>query len=215
MTIYTPYLSYTTYRMHTLYTHYAHSYIHSYIWIYIPVYRTSLILRTNLVKPRPPCTMLSSLTGNTLIYYTLHLYTTIHFYTTIHLCTNNMHLYIISIFTLVSLFHYLQYIYYLFSISRFTTSSQADDVAAFFSANPLPSSERRISQAVESIRANAALLERIKVCINVVLFNVICDDVCRRHIHCVSRVSKLICVSCNRYRRSRMLLIGPKTTGGV
>ena len=63
--------------------------------------------------------------------------------------------------------HYL-HIYYLYSISRFTTSSQADDVAAFFSANPLPSSERRISQAVESIRANAALLERIKVCMSVV-----------------------------------------------
>ena len=41
-------------------------------------------------------------------------------------------------------------------------------MAAFFSANPLPSSERRISQAVESIRANAALLERIKVCMSVV-----------------------------------------------
>jgi hypothetical protein len=44
-------------------------------------------------------------------------------------------------------------------LSRFTTRAQADEVVAFFEKNPLPSSTRRISQLVESIRSNAALLD--------------------------------------------------------
>jgi hypothetical protein len=43
-------------------------------------------------------------------------------------------------------------------LSRFATSEQADEVVAFFEKNPLPSSSRRISQLVEGIRSNAALL---------------------------------------------------------
>ena len=46
-----------------------------------------------------------------------------------------------------------------FTINRFTTSQQADEVEAFFKANPLPSNQRRISQLVESIRSSAAMLE--------------------------------------------------------
>jgi hypothetical protein len=33
---------------------------------------------------------------------------------------------------------------------------------AFFTANPLPSSQRRISQSIEMIRSAASLLEKIK-----------------------------------------------------
>jgi puromycin-sensitive aminopeptidase len=47
------------------------------------------------------------------------------------------------------------------SISRFCTKRRADEIEAFFKANPLPSSERRISQLVESIRTNGAMLDLV------------------------------------------------------
>ena len=50
----------------------------------------------------------------------------------------------------------------IYSTNKFCTSEQADELEAFFTANPLPSSARRISQSVEVIRSNAALLARIK-----------------------------------------------------
>ena len=46
-------------------------------------------------------------------------------------------------------------------ISRFTTQVKANEIVAFFAANPLPSSSRRISQSVETIRSNAALGARL------------------------------------------------------
>ena len=46
--------------------------------------------------------------------------------------------------------------------SRFCTAARADEIEAFFAANPLPSSTRRISQTVEVMRTNAAMLARIQ-----------------------------------------------------
>jgi puromycin-sensitive aminopeptidase len=46
-------------------------------------------------------------------------------------------------------------------INRFCTYEKADEIEAFFAANPLPSSERRISQTIELIRSAASLLGRI------------------------------------------------------
>ena len=48
------------------------------------------------------------------------------------------------------------------SINRFCTLDRADDIEAFFIANPLPSSARRISQSIEQIKSNDALLKIIK-----------------------------------------------------
>ena len=45
------------------------------------------------------------------------------------------------------------------SVSRFCTKKRAEEIETFFKAYPLPSSERRISQIVESIRTNGAMLE--------------------------------------------------------
>lgn len=42
-------------------------------------------------------------------------------------------------------------------ISRFVTQQQADSVVEFFASHPLPSSSRRISQTVETMRTNAQL----------------------------------------------------------
>ena len=47
-------------------------------------------------------------------------------------------------------------------INRFSTNEKATEIETFFKQNPLPQSERRISQTVELIRSNAALLDRIK-----------------------------------------------------
>jgi puromycin-sensitive aminopeptidase len=47
------------------------------------------------------------------------------------------------------------------SISRFITEARADEVQQFFEANPLPSSERRIGQAVESIRSTGKFLDNV------------------------------------------------------
>lgn len=49
-----------------------------------------------------------------------------------------------------------------YSIRGFSTLSDADDVENFFKANPVPSSERRIGQAVESIRSNGKFLLLVK-----------------------------------------------------
>lgn len=47
------------------------------------------------------------------------------------------------------------------SISRFCTHQQADDVEAFFAAHPMPTAARRISQTLEVIRNNAAMVQTI------------------------------------------------------
>jgi puromycin-sensitive aminopeptidase len=47
------------------------------------------------------------------------------------------------------------------SIGHFCTAHRADEIEAFFTAHPLPSSARRISQALENMRANAAMLAAI------------------------------------------------------
>jgi puromycin-sensitive aminopeptidase len=47
------------------------------------------------------------------------------------------------------------------SISRFITSAHAEEINSFFVANPLPSSERRIGQSVESIRSTGKFLEAV------------------------------------------------------
>jgi hypothetical protein len=47
------------------------------------------------------------------------------------------------------------------SIGHFCTARRADEIDAFFKAHPLPSCERRISQALENMRANAAMLGQI------------------------------------------------------
>jgi len=44
------------------------------------------------------------------------------------------------------------------SIGRFCTSARADEVEAYFKANPLPTVERRVSQSLENMRANAKML---------------------------------------------------------
>jgi hypothetical protein len=47
-------------------------------------------------------------------------------------------------------------------ISRFATAALADEVVQFFEKNPVPSSSRRISQTVETIRTNAALGDKLR-----------------------------------------------------
>ena len=49
-----------------------------------------------------------------------------------------------------------------YSIRRFVTSEEADDVENFFKANPIPSSDRRIGQAVESIRSTGKFLDAVR-----------------------------------------------------
>eukprot|EP01038_Epipyxis_sp_PR26KG_P009699 gene9699-13056_t len=48
------------------------------------------------------------------------------------------------------------------SINRFCTISKADEIEKFFEANPLPSSQRRISQSIEVIRSSAQMLAMIQ-----------------------------------------------------
>ncbi len=50
----------------------------------------------------------------------------------------------------------------MFTCSRFCTSEKADEISAFFEANPLPNSVRRISQLLENMRTTAQFLDRIK-----------------------------------------------------
>lgn len=47
------------------------------------------------------------------------------------------------------------------SVNRFCTAAKADEIEAFFKANPLPQSERRISQSVEVMRTSNQMLEAI------------------------------------------------------
>lgn len=47
------------------------------------------------------------------------------------------------------------------SISRFITSAHAEEISSFFDANPVPSSERRIGQAVESIHSTGKFLQAV------------------------------------------------------
>jgi puromycin-sensitive aminopeptidase len=47
------------------------------------------------------------------------------------------------------------------SISRFATNEKANEIEAFFQANPLPGSSRRISQVLENMRASAKMLAAI------------------------------------------------------
>ena len=49
-----------------------------------------------------------------------------------------------------------------YTIRRFVTLEDAEDVENFFMANPIPSSERRIGQAVESIRSTGKFLVVVK-----------------------------------------------------
>jgi len=46
-------------------------------------------------------------------------------------------------------------------ISRFCTAARADEVEAYFVANPLPSSARRISQSIEVMRTNGKMMDMI------------------------------------------------------
>jgi len=48
------------------------------------------------------------------------------------------------------------------SVCRFATLEKAEEVNQYFSEHPIPSSARRISQTVESMRVNGALLERVR-----------------------------------------------------
>lgn len=48
------------------------------------------------------------------------------------------------------------------SIGRFCTADKANEIEAFFTAHPLPSVERRISQSLENMRANAAMLGALR-----------------------------------------------------
>jgi aminopeptidase N len=47
------------------------------------------------------------------------------------------------------------------SVSRFCSAERAAEVEAFFLANPLPSSQRRIAQLLENIRASSNMLTNI------------------------------------------------------
>jgi aminopeptidase N len=49
-----------------------------------------------------------------------------------------------------------------YTIRGFSTVEEADEVESFFAANPIPSSARRIGQAVESIRSNGKFLLLVK-----------------------------------------------------
>ena len=48
-----------------------------------------------------------------------------------------------------------------YSVNRFCTMERAAEIEAFFKANPLPQSERRIAQTLENMRTNAQMLQRI------------------------------------------------------
>eukprot|EP00349_Pseudokeronopsis_sp_Brazil_P003492 CAMPEP_0202971974 /NCGR_PEP_ID=MMETSP1396-20130829/32169_1 /ASSEMBLY_ACC=CAM_ASM_000872 /TAXON_ID= /ORGANISM="Pseudokeronopsis sp., Strain Brazil" /LENGTH=881 /DNA_ID=CAMNT_0049701907 /DNA_START=22 /DNA_END=2667 /DNA_ORIENTATION=+ len=48
------------------------------------------------------------------------------------------------------------------SVSRFCTEEKAAEIEGFFQTHPLPSSERRISQTLENMRANGKMLNAIR-----------------------------------------------------
>jgi len=47
------------------------------------------------------------------------------------------------------------------SVSRFCTSARADEIEAFFKQNPVPTSERRISQTLERMRSTSQMLDNL------------------------------------------------------
>jgi puromycin-sensitive aminopeptidase len=49
-----------------------------------------------------------------------------------------------------------------YTINRFCTNERAAEIETYFKENPLPSSERKISQTIENMRSNAQLLSRIR-----------------------------------------------------
>ena len=49
-----------------------------------------------------------------------------------------------------------------YSCNRFCTHEKADEIDAFFKANPLPQSSRVISQVLEGMRTNASLLKIVE-----------------------------------------------------
>jgi hypothetical protein len=48
------------------------------------------------------------------------------------------------------------------SVGHFCTLEQAQEVEDFFKANPLKNSERRITQLLEGMRSNGAMLNRLQ-----------------------------------------------------
>jgi len=50
----------------------------------------------------------------------------------------------------------------LFCCSGFSTDEKAEEIQAFFEANPLPNNTRKISNLIETVRVNAAFLNRLK-----------------------------------------------------
>lgn len=47
-------------------------------------------------------------------------------------------------------------------VARFSTVEKAQEIEAYFQANPIPSSSRKISQIVESIRNTGTMLNRVR-----------------------------------------------------
>jgi puromycin-sensitive aminopeptidase len=50
----------------------------------------------------------------------------------------------------------------MFTCSRFCTEDKVNEITVFFEANPLPKSERRISQLLETMKASATFVERTR-----------------------------------------------------
>jgi hypothetical protein len=48
------------------------------------------------------------------------------------------------------------------TVSRFCTEERASEIEQFFKTHPLPSSERRISQTLENMRANGKMINAIR-----------------------------------------------------
>lgn len=49
-----------------------------------------------------------------------------------------------------------------YSCGSFASEEKAAEIEAFFTRNPLPSSQRKIAQTLERIRINARFVERLK-----------------------------------------------------
>ena len=47
-------------------------------------------------------------------------------------------------------------------VARFSTVEKAQEIETYFQANPIPSSSRKISQIVESIRNTGSMLNRVR-----------------------------------------------------
>jgi len=48
-----------------------------------------------------------------------------------------------------------------YSMGSYATADKADEIEAFFAANPMPANARKVAQMVEGIRANASFLDSI------------------------------------------------------